>query len=117
MELKEGMSIKMFDNTNRTSYMKLINDEGFECKEYRDRLVVGRRIKPKYDKKKLGDILLRARCKKQIKRNDMAERVWVSSAVLRMWEIGKNMPSDEDLKRYCNIVGLNMEKVKSECMI
>lgn len=109
--LKTGMVIKIFPDTYVDSYVNWINEEGFNCKVYRDRIEITGRTYKMVDREELGRILRNTRLKKKFSKALMAVRIGVGEESIRSWEAGRRMPSYNNLRRYCRIVGLDTDEV------
>lgn len=107
----EGMRIKTFPDTDIIAYTNLIEENGFSYKIYRDSILVGKKIRPEYDKVKIGKVLRWAREKAGWDKKRIATRLWVTPTVINNWENGRTLPRKDDLLRYCKIVGIDAEKL------
>ena len=115
--LKTGMVIKIFPDTFVDSYTNWIKEEGFNCKVYRDRIVILGRTYKMVDTEEMGRILRRARLEKKFSKALMAVRIGVGEETIRSWEAGRRKPAPRNLRRYCKIVGLDMDKVIDDASI
>ena len=107
-----GMRIKIFDDTDKKAYMRLIDKAGYNCNVYSDRIVVGSKKRNEYNLIEMGRQLKLARCQMRITRKDLAKRIWTNANTIGIWERGERMPAEDNLQRFCRAVGLNMESLK-----
>lgn len=111
-----GMRIKIFDDTDKKAYMRLIDKAGYNSNVYSDHIVVGSKKRNEYDTVEMGRQLKLARCQMRLTRKDISKRIWTCPNTIGIWERGERMPSEDHLRRFCRVVGLNvdalMESVK-----
>lgn len=115
--ISEGMRIKTFPDTDIIAYTNLIEEKGYSYKIYRDSILVGKKVRPEYDKVKIGKVLKWAREKAGIDKKRIASRLWVSVTVVENWEKGRTLPRKDDLLRYCKMVGIDAEKLLNDTEI
>ena len=107
-----GMVIKVFEDTDIQSYVDYIDKSGYYCEVQNDRIIVGKSKRNKYDAVELGRRLRLARCRMKLTRQDIAKRIWANPTTVGAWECGRNVPSDDYLRRFCKAVGLDEESLK-----
>jgi DNA-binding transcriptional regulator YiaG len=117
MKFKEGEHIKVWDERERHAIMRLIRDEGWNCKEGKNVIIVCEKRKYDIDNLKFARTLRMARKGKKITREQMAEYVGVTVDSIWNWEIGRVKPREENYTKYCKIVGLNPKGVIESCKI
>ena len=110
--LEPGMKIKIFPDTQVKQYLNWIREEGYHAKAYTNYIVVGERIKKRFDKEILARTMRTARKKKGITREQMAERMGVVRQTVRDWEFGRRTPQSFNLERYCRITGITEKEIE-----
>jgi transcriptional regulator with XRE-family HTH domain len=58
----------------------------------------------------LSKLILRAREKRGLSQEQLAEKLGISQAMISLWENGKSEPSDETLQKMSAILGIDFEK-------
>lgn len=61
--------------------------------------------------KRLGYILKETRKSKKVYQPQIAEKLHVSKMAVSYWESGQNSISAEQLKRYCEILGVTVQEI------
>lgn len=94
MELKTGDKIKIFPNTNISSYLAYIkSEEGFNARVENGYIVIGE----PYEWNRTshyGNQIKRARKKKGWTRKQLAEKCGVKESTVLDWEFGRRRPKD-----------------------
>lgn len=106
--LEEGMKIKIFPETNVESYVRFIREQGYKAEVYRDYIKVGKKKKRFIDRTIVGTDIRKARKKKGITREQLAEAVGVSVTTVFSWEIGRTAPrayNYDELKKILDLKG------------
>ena len=117
MELKTGMQIKIFPETDAEAYTRMINDYGFKAHVYRDHITVGPpRKTPKLDTQKLGELIKRKRKSADLTRAQLADWLEIKEKNIFEWEIGRKQPR-RDVMRDLKIILNIKEEELNECRI
>ena len=61
--------------------------------------------------KRLGYVLKKTRRAKKVYQPQIAEKLNVSKMAVSLWESGTNTMSAEQLKKYCEILGVSVQEV------
>lgn len=99
MELYEGMTIKIFPETDKDAYVRFIRDNGFKCYLKSDCIRIGRKIHEPVDKEARARKLIQARKLNGLTRAEAAEKIHVSKDTLYSWEIGRTYPNKTNQER------------------
>ena len=83
----EGMEIKVFPDTNIQAYIKMINDEGYDAFYQNNKIYVGKQIKSDF-----AIDLSKARKKKNMSIQQMADKLQISYTTLLSYEKDKRTP-------------------------
>lgn len=110
--LEPGMKIKTFSTTRVSDYLNWIREEGYHAKAYTNYILVGDKIKKRFDKETLSKTMRTARKKKGITREQIAERMGVCKETVRDWELGRRTPQLFNLERYCRITGITEKEIE-----
>lgn len=116
MELKEGMRIKIFDNTNVESYRDLIKSCGYRCQVYKTYIRIGEPLKVFYDNGMLGRLINRKRRAKKMTREDLSKVLLCSTGTIYDWEAGRRRPSNHFMKQLQEILNISMGELE-QCRI
>ena len=117
MKFRIGEKIKIFPETDRESYARMIHDEGYRCTVHRNCIVIEGRLKEQIDDVEFGRRLRMARKAKGIKRKDMSAIMKVAESSIFEWEVGRRHPKDKNLKLFCKLVDLDPQELKESCRI
>ena len=97
MELYEGMVIKLFPDTDRDAYVKLVRDSGYKCYLKGYSLRIGRKIHEPVDQEARARKLRQARKLNGLTRAQVAEIIHVSKDTVYSWEIGRTYPNAKNI--------------------
>lgn len=111
MDLKPGMKIKIFPETNAKSYQKLIRDCGFTSTIYKDRIIVGDPL-GKIDSLKLGKLIKKKRTKKKLTEAELAEKLAIRKETVHDYEIGQKQPRKDILDDIKIALNITEEEIK-----
>ena len=103
MELYEGMTIKIFPETDKDAYVRFIRDNGFKCYLKSDCIRIGTRTHEPIDKEARARKLRQARKLNGLTRAEVAEKIHVSKDTLYSWEIGRTYPSKKNLQKLIDL--------------
>lgn len=104
----QGMMIKTFPDTDVEAYRRYIKDCGYSSSVHKDYIKVGKPLKVNaLDSGKLGKILKKVRTYKKLDRKTAAERIGISEDTIYKWELGMRTPNNENLTKYCEILGID----------
>ena len=114
--MKEGDRIKTFPDTDVEAYLRCFRQQGYKCTLEDNYIVIGQKVKWKYDSKKLGELIYSKRRAKKITRGQFAEMMQVTPNAVFSWEIGRFAPREYYLKDIVKFLDITEEELK-ECRI
>lgn len=103
MEIFEGMEIKIFPETEKEAYIRLIHENGFHCHIKRDRIIVGNRLRDPVDKAEGAKRIKDARKLNGLTRQQAASRLGISRDTLVDWEMGRRYPNKKNRLRLAEL--------------
>lgn len=109
-----GMIIHTFEDTDINAYISLIRNQGFKSYLGKNYIMVGERIKKKYDTQALSKLIRR---KFKGKSNEeIAESMKVSEQTVFNWKQGIQIPNEYNLKRLCETFDITEKEIEG-CQI
>lgn len=114
--LEEGMKIKIFPETNVSSYIDMIHSLGFNCKKKAEYILITGTRKRDWDKEKLGRLIRKKRKALHIDREELAKKTKVHEQTVFNWEVGRTVPVPYNINEIKKILDINEEELE-ECRI
>ena len=93
MELCEGMTIKIFPDTDVDAYVRYIHDCGYKCYRRSEFIRIGRKLHEPIDKEARARKLREARKFSGLTRKQVAEKMKIKPETIYSWEIGRTYPN------------------------
>lgn len=117
MELRTGMKIKIFPETDAEAYVRMIKEHGYTATIYRDHITIGMRRKTnELDKEKLARLIRTKRRAAGKTREEVAAELHTVTKNIFEWEIGTKQPKKENLEKLIKILYIEEEEVE-KCRI
>lgn len=104
--IKTGDRIKMFEDTEVSSYVKLIKDLGFDCHRKGNYLYVGERVS-----ETLKDRIKNMRISMYFQRKEIAQELGMPYRDYVAWEEGKAIPKGKYLRAFCQLANATEDYV------
>ena len=111
-QLYQGMIIKTFADTDIDAYRRAIKYCGFSSSVHDGYIKVGKPyVASAVNGNKLGKVLKKVRTYKRIDKRTLAEQIGVHEDTIYKWESGMRKPTDENLVKVCDILGIDVEEL------
>lgn len=108
----QGMTIKIFPDTDVDAYRRYIKDCGYSSSVHKDYIKVGKPLRfNAIDSVKLGKILKKVRTYKRITRARLSELISVDEDTIYRWETGIRKPTLVNLTKCCEVLGIDREEL------
>ena len=103
--MKTGDRIKMFKDSDRKAYMRLVASNGFRPRCEGSYVIVGEKYKEEVDKESIARSLLKARQKLKMDHGEFAALIGVSKVTVCNWERGFVTPDATNRKILKDLIG------------
>lgn len=108
----QGMTIKIFPDTDVGAYRRYIKDCGYSSSVHKDYIKVGKPLRfNAVDAAKLGKILKKVRTYKRITREELSELIEVDENTIYRWETGTRKPTLANLSKCCEVLEIDREEL------
>ena len=116
MEIEKGMRISTFENTNKISYVNLINSYGYHAIVKRDYIEVGDAFKSKINRDRFSELLKNKIRQKKMSKDELSDKAGVTICAINAWLRGGRIPNDYNLGNLKKVLDITEAELE-QCMI